>query len=158
MAADQSVIGPLGWSAAVCELEQKASPHPWSEAALYSCFNDDYQNWALRTSDGVLAGYIITQQVADELTIMNIAVHPDYRRRGYAGQLINWVQGMAAREGYTLWLEVRRSNTPAIALYQRTGFSEVGVRKGYYPTATGAEDALVMRWSSSSDNQCKTCL
>ncbi|MDX1706231.1 ribosomal protein S18-alanine N-acetyltransferase [Pseudidiomarina sp.] len=158
MAANQSVIGPLSWSAAVNELEQLASPYPWSEAALESCFGDSYQNWELRTSGSVLVGYAITQKVADELTIMNIAVHPDFRRRGYARQLVEWVKEQAWRAGCTLWLEVRASNGAAIALYKAAGFSEAGVRKAYYPTRTGTEDALVMRWSNNCDDPRKTCL
>lgn len=158
MAVNQPVIGPLSWSPAVAELEQLASPYPWSKAALESCFGDSYQNWELRTSGGVLAGYIITQKVADELTIMNVAVHPDFRRRGYARQLVDWVQGQAGRAGSTLWLEVRASNQAAIALYQHAGFTETGVRKAYYPTNTGSEDALVMRWSNNCDDPRKTCL
>lgn len=92
-----------------------------------------------------MAGFAITQIVLDEASLFNIAVDPDFQRRGYARQLLeHLINELAARGVLTLWLEVRESNLPAIALYEQLGFNQVSRRPRYYPTATGREDALLM--------------
>jgi ribosomal-protein-alanine N-acetyltransferase len=75
---------------------------------------------------------------------MNVAVHPDFRRRGIAEALVNrLVEELKAIDSHSLTLEVRASNVPAISLYEKLGFSEVGRRKNYYRNPR--EDALIMR-------------
>ena len=75
--------------------------------------------------------------------MMNVAVHPDYRRRGIAEKLIMaLVQALKERKSHWLMLEVRASNEPAIKLYEKLGFSEVGRRKNYYDSPK--EDAILM--------------
>ena len=91
-----------------------------------------------------VAGYVGSQSVLGEADMMNIAVSPDYRRRGVAKLLLQALQqSLAAQEVYSLTLEVRRSNEPAIALYAKDGFVQVGCRKNYYRHPT--EDALILR-------------
>jgi len=81
--------------------------------------------------------------VKDEVHLLAIATHPDHRRSGVAARLLDHLLALARAEGCVLvTLEVRRSNRPAIALYERFGFVGVGVRRGYY--AEDGEDALVM--------------
>ena len=76
--------------------------------------------------------------------MMNIAVHPDYRRRGLAGQLVEQLCAELKAGGNTcLTLEVRASNLPAISLYEKLGFTQVGLRKNYYRNPR--EDALILR-------------
>lgn len=90
-----------------------------------------------------VVGYICLWEVADELHVTNIAVHPDHRRRGIARALLTRVLDDARRRPVRLViLEVRPSNTEALALYESFGFRVVGRRRGYYYD-TG-EDALVM--------------
>lgn len=156
MATDLPVIAPLSWSPDVYRLEQQAHQYPWPEDVLRSCFSGNYLNQEIRTVAGELAGYLITHLVADELTIMNIAVHPDFRRRGLALELIKWAQTLAADKGYTLWLEARESNAAAINLYRKAGFTEQGRRADYYSTDQGYEAALIMRWSDNPVNPHKT--
>ena len=76
--------------------------------------------------------------------MMNIAVHPDYRRHGLAEKLVAELVTALKNAGNTcLTLEVRASNAPAIALYEKTGFSQIGLRKNYYRNPR--EDALILR-------------
>jgi ribosomal-protein-alanine N-acetyltransferase len=81
--------------------------------------------------------------VLDEGHIMNIAVHPDYRRGGLASMiLLEMLKGAREKGATRFTLEVRKSNEPAIALYERFGFKKAGYRKGYYKEEN--EDALIM--------------
>ena len=90
-----------------------------------------------------LVGYLIISRYVDAWHVMNVAVAPEYRRRGVASALLNRlfeVTAGDARRGYTL--EVRVSNKGAIRLYERLGFESRGIRRGYY--TDNREDALVM--------------
>jgi ribosomal-protein-alanine N-acetyltransferase len=81
--------------------------------------------------------------VEDEVSLLNIAVHPDHRRRGLASELLRLVERVGAeRGGEQVFLEVRASNEPALALYRTHGYVQVGIRKGYY--SSDGEDAIVM--------------
>jgi len=93
--------------------------------------------------DGRVVGYALNWFVADEVHIVNLAVHPHWRRRGIARYLLREVFDCARRRGMVIaTLEVRYSNRPAIELYHSIGFREVALRKKYY--ADNGEDALVM--------------
>src|SRR2546423_838871 len=90
-----------------------------------------------------LLGYLIISRYVDAWHVMNVAVEPDYRRRGIATALLDRLFDLTeedGRRGYTL--EVRVSNTQAIALYERLGFQARGIRRGYY--TDNREDALIM--------------
>ena len=76
--------------------------------------------------------------------MMNIAVHPDYRRQGLGEKLVEELVTVLHAAGNTcLTLEVRVSNAPAVSLYEKTGFSRIGLRKNYYRNPK--EDALILR-------------
>jgi ribosomal-protein-alanine N-acetyltransferase len=82
--------------------------------------------------------------VEDEISLLNIAVHPDHRRRGLGSELLRLVERVGAeRGGEQVFLEVRASNQAAITLYRSHGYVQVGIRKGYY--SGDGEDAIVMR-------------
>ena len=94
---------------------------------------------------GQIAAFAITQVVLDEATLFNIAVHPDYQRKGLGRELLQYlIDELLQRDVMTLWLEVRASNKGAIALYESFDFNEVTIRRGYYPGVNGREDAIVM--------------
>ena len=92
----------------------------------------------------MVAGYVGSQTVLGETDMMNIAVHPGWRRRGIAEILIEQLIVELKRRGSnSLSLEVRLSNEPAIALYRKLGFRQVGCRPNYYRNPK--EDALILR-------------
>ena len=93
-------------------------------------------------------GYYLAQQVLDECHLHNIAIAPDFQRRGFARQLLQDLgQQAVARQCREILLEVRASNTAAIALYEHSGFRYQGSRPGYYPArgtdSTTAQPATV---------------
>lgn len=91
------------------------------------------------------AGYIHSQLIVDELTVLNLLVRPTWRRQGIAGQLLCAALQSAERGGATrCLLEVRAGNVAALALYRSMGFVEDGRRAGYYPGIAGREDAVLM--------------
>lgn len=127
------------------EIEHAAHLVPWSEGTLRNNQGDKYLNLKWQAQGEILA-FAICQQVLDEATLFNIAVHPKARGKGIGKQLLSGlIEQLRCRDVLTLWLEVRASNQAAIQLYQSLGFNEVTVRKRYYPTPDGGrEDAIVM--------------
>ena len=129
---------------AVAELEKLCFSDPWSENSVASELKNKLALWLVAEEDGRVAGYIGSQTCTDESDVMNVAVHPDFRRRGIAEALVNaLVAELKAIESRCLTLEVRASNDPAIGLYEKLGFAEIGRRKNYYRNPR--EDALIMR-------------
>ena len=126
------------------QIETRAHAFPWSEQTLASNQGERYRNYQLSV-DGEMAAFAITQVVLDEATLFNIAVDPDFQRRGLGRELLeHLIDELEKRGVLTLWLEVRASNAAAIALYESLGFNEATVRRNYYPTADGCEDAIIM--------------
>lgn len=93
----------------------------------------------------VIVGYIGMYVSLDEGEITNVAVHPFFRRKGIGQALITAIHEEAQKAGVIrIVLEVRTSNEPAICLYKKAGFHEVGIRKGFYEKPK--EDASIMVW------------
>jgi len=125
-------------------IELRSHAFPWTEKTFASNQGERYLNYRLDV-DGVMAAFAVTQVVLDEATLFNIAVDPAFQRRGLGRHLLEHIiTELTQREVLTLWLEVRASNLGAIALYEQLEFNEVSVRRNYYPTAEGREDALIM--------------
>ena len=129
---------------AIAQLESICFSCPWSENSVASELTNGLSLWLVAEEDGHVAGYIGSQTVCEESDMMNIAVHPDFRRRGIGEALVKALETeLRARGSRCLTLEVRASNAPAIALYEKLGFSQVGLRKNYYRDPK--EDALILR-------------
>ena len=125
-------------------IERRSHAFPWSEKTFASNQGDRYFNLRLDT-EGEMVAFAVTQVVLDEATLFNIAVSPDHQRRGLGRALLeHLISELENRAVTTLWLEVRASNQAAIALYESLGFNEATVRRNYYPTTEGREDAIVM--------------
>ena len=130
--------------AQIAELEKLCFSDPWSEKSVASELNNKLALWLTAMEGERVAGYIGSQTVMDETDMMNVAVHPDFRRKGIAESLVNeLVEQLKTRGSRCLTLEVRASNKPAITLYEKLGFSEIGRRKNYYRNPR--EDALILR-------------
>ena len=128
----------------VAALEKICFADPWSEMSIASELQSLWSYWLVALEEDRVVGYVGSQSSIDEADIMNVAVHPDFRRRGVAEALIiRLVSDLKERGIHALLLEVRVSNTPAITLYEKLGFSQVGRRKNYYHNPK--EDALILR-------------
>ena len=128
----------------VAALEKQCFSDPWSENSVASELNNPLSLWLVAVDDENLAGYVGSQTVMDETDMMNIAVDQRYRRQGIAQMLVEaLVEQLKKAESRCLTLEVRISNTPAIALYEKLGFEQVGKRPNYYRYPK--EDALILR-------------
>ena len=119
--------------------------NPWQKASFVDCLTPPY--FALALEDNLkLIGYALVLMVLDEATLMDIAIIPERRGAGAGHLLLEKAISECRRRGaQTLWLEVRVSNNAAIALYERHSFEVIERRKGYYPSPSGREDALIMR-------------
>ena len=128
----------------VAQLEKICFSDPWSEMSIAHELESLWSYWLVAVDGDTVAGYIGSQSSIDEADIMNVAVHPDYRRQGIAENLINTLVADLKKRGcHALLLEVRASNTPAITLYEKLGFAQIGCRKNYYRNPK--EDALILR-------------
>ena len=129
---------------AVAAIEKECFSDPWSENSIASELKNGLALWLVAVNDDTVVGYIGSQTAAGETDVMNIAVHPDWRRRGIAQSLIEClVVELKNRGSEALMLEVRASNGPAISLYEKLGFRQVGRRPNYYRNPK--EDALILR-------------
>ena len=131
---------------AVTLIENAAYPFPWSRGNFVDSIVAGYPSRVLFDASGTMLGYFIAMAGVDEMHLLNITVAPAVQGRGHARYMLAALVGLcaehAARE---LWLEVRLSNSRARAVYERLGFIEVGIRKGYYPAGFARrEDAAVM--------------
>ena len=129
---------------AVAALEKCCFSDPWSEKSVAGELSNDLSLWLVAVEGEDVAGYVGSQTVLGETDMMNVAVSPDCRRRGIAERLITaLVENLREQGSHCLTLEVRASNAPAIALYHKLEFSQVGRRPNYYRNPR--EDALILR-------------
>ncbi len=129
---------------AVAELEKLCFSDPWPVEGILPELSNPLSYWLVAMDGEALVGYIGSQSVCGEADMMNVAVAPAYRRQGIAEGLIEaLVAGLRERQVTSLSLEVRASNGPAIALYGKLGFAQVGRRPNYYRNPR--EDALILR-------------
>lgn len=130
--------------AQIAQLERRCFSDPWSENSIRSELTGRLSLWVVALDGDTVAGYVGSQSVLGESDMMNVAVAPEYRRQGIAQTLIlELIRRLAQQGNHSLMLEVRASNAPAIALYEKLGFAQVGRRPNYYRNPK--EDALILR-------------
>jgi ribosomal-protein-alanine N-acetyltransferase len=139
-------LGDLG---TIEQIEQRAYKTPWSRS-MFASELAKATSVCLGAFEGDrLVGYIVNSRYVDAWHVMNVAVDPDFQRRGIATRLLERLFELTADSdgrGYTL--EVRVSNEDAIRLYEKLGFERHGIRRGYY--TDNREDALIM-WREADD-------
>ncbi|HET6577066.1 MAG TPA: ribosomal protein S18-alanine N-acetyltransferase [Gemmatimonadales bacterium] len=131
-------------AAGLVAIERRAFSDPWSEASFREALTSPWSFGIVAETRRVPAGYLIGREVAGTGEVLNLAVAPEFRRRGIGGALLD--AGLAAlrrRKVDEVFLEVRESNISAQALYVGHGFRPVGQRAAYYRNPR--EDALVLR-------------
>lgn len=131
--------------ASVAALERESYVFPWSDQIFADCLRVGYHCVVVETGQG-LGGYAVLSMGAGEAHVLNLCIAERLRRRGVGRELLLSVLRHARDRGIRdAFLEVRRSNKGAIALYHELGFECVGQRRGYYQAHEGREDALVYR-------------
>jgi ribosomal-protein-alanine N-acetyltransferase len=129
--------------AQICTIEMEIFSEPWREEDFNQALKDTNNGYLVAEVQGQIVGYCGYWGIPPEGYIYNVAVKKEFRRQQIAYQLLGALLEMAKENGiHALTLEVRYSNTPAIHLYKRLGFVEVGIRKDFYSKPT--EDAVIM--------------
>ncbi len=145
----------------VTRLANRIMPFAWSVAVFHSCLRSNYKSFVLE-KEARIVGFIILLLMPSELHLMNIGVDHAFQRQGLAKELLKDALQMSVGDTVLtdsaqvscgenciatseLLLEVRRSNKAAITFYRSVGFSQFAIRKNYYKTKWGNEDAVLMR-------------
>jgi ribosomal-protein-alanine N-acetyltransferase len=128
----------------VLAIEQAVHAHPWTRGNFADSLAAGYHCWVVEWG-GEVAAYGVVMTGADEAHLLNLSVAGRWQRRGLGAQLTRFLVKLARDCGAArIYLEVRPSNVAGRALYRSSGFSEIGVRRGYYPAGESREDAVVM--------------
>ncbi len=128
----------------ILEIERASFSDAYSYTALYTAYdNDNYSVFVILSGDEVL-GYLIAYSVLDEAEILRVAVKEEFKKKKIGSVLLSFAEKSLGDRGISeLVLECRVSNSPAIILYERAGFKDLGVRKHFYENPT--EDAIIMK-------------
>ncbi len=134
--------------ASIAGIEKQLFSRPWTEEHFHQALcNPAAKLWVSKDEENVVCGYVCMYCSVDEGEITNVAVNPQYQRRGYAGALLEVAkQHIIDTKLQRIILEVRVSNENAISLYQKQGFENLGIRKGFYEDPK--EDAIIMAWEN----------
>lgn len=128
----------------VAALEQANFSLPWDEASIRAELDNPLSLWLTALDGGTVLGYVGTQTCFEDADILNVCTAAEARRRGVALALMRELERLLPLRGAErITLEVRASNLPAIRLYEKLGYAQIGLRKGYYEKPR--EDAVIMR-------------
>jgi ribosomal-protein-alanine N-acetyltransferase len=134
---------------AIMQIESTIYSHPWTRGNFSDSLNSGYSAWVLEDqrsgSKEHIIGYALLMLVMDEAHLLNLSITKAYQKQGLGRYLLEHMLTIAkTHKAANMFLEVRPSNISAIALYENMGFSEMAVRRGYYPAKEGREDAVLM--------------
>lgn len=129
---------------AIVLIEQENFTHPWTHGNFKDSLQAGHSAWVVDLYDEIIA-YAVLMLVLDEVHLLDISVKTSYQKQGVGRRLLEYLMETGRSHGGTnMFLEVRVSNTAAIALYEQMGFNEMGIRRNYYPSQHGREDAVLM--------------
>lgn len=125
-------------------IELASYEYPWSAGNFSDSLHAGYSMW-VREADGEVIGYYVMMVAAGEAHLLNLTIAPCWRRQGLGRDLLDHSLARASdHQATSVFLEVRVSNEAAIGLYRTHGFTDLAVRRAYYPARNGREDALIM--------------
>jgi [ribosomal protein S18]-alanine N-acetyltransferase len=134
--------------ARIVDIERRAYPFPWTDGIFRDCLKVGYSSWVVASPSDEILAYALMSMAVGEAHILNLCVEPAYHQQGIGRFILTHLQRLARSAGMEIMLlEVRKSNSAAIALYTSMGFHKLGVRKGYYPASQGSEDALLLGYN-----------
>jgi [ribosomal protein S18]-alanine N-acetyltransferase len=129
----------------VIAIEGAIYPYPWTRGNFSDALAAGYHCW-MAVCGGEAVGYAVVMVAAGEAHLLNLSVAGAWQRRGFGRELLEHVLRLARdTSAERILLEVRPSNRAAIALYSAAGFTEIALRRGYYPAGSGREDAIVLQ-------------
>ena len=134
----------------VAEIEKNTFSLPWSEEAFYGEIQNPLATYVVAVEDETVLGFAGVHIIAGEGYITNIAVCENARRRGIGKIMLEKIIDNCKEKCTFLTLEVRKSNAPAISLYEKLGFETKGIRKNFYEKPT--EDAVIMTLTFEVNN------
>lgn len=129
-------------AANMASVEKMYLDFPWTEAQIAEEIRSNSSVFVAAKVDGEYAGHLSGRLLDDECEFSNVVVAEKFRRRGVAQKMFAEFFSLAAARGVRdIFLQVRRTNEPALGLYKKIGFEPIGVRKGYYKGV----DGIIMR-------------
>jgi ribosomal-protein-alanine N-acetyltransferase len=134
----------------IMQIEEKTQVTPWSDDVFNQCMIAGYPGWVIEEEKRIL-GFIIVSRNLDECHILTLCVDIPFQRKGLGREILQFALSEMKTSGVKIaYLEVRRTNSRAIRLYEKMNFKKIGERKDYYTTVNGYEDALVFALDLSS--------
>lgn len=137
----------------VAEIENQVQSHPWKISQFEESITS-YVSTVIEQNHQVV-GFCILQPVLDEANLLLMAIHPSQQGRGLGYQLLEESITLLKNNPVQIFLEVRESNQAAIALYEKSGFHQIDLRKNYYPNNDGSREHAIIMVKTCSDDFSK---
>ena len=134
----------------VCQIENQVQSHPWTLSQFQDSINS-YQTTVLEVQGQVVA-FCILQPVLDEANLLLMAVDPQHQGQGLGFKILAESIQLLKNNPIQIFLEVRESNHAAIALYEKSEFHQIDLRKNYYPNPDGSREHAIIMVKSCTDD------
>ena len=129
----------------IFKVESNSYDNPWTIGILRDCIVNHYDFYKAEYNNNLI-GYIIAKISIYETHILNLTISEDYRQRGIATELLEMIFSKCyIVNSLNIFLEARVNNTPAIKLYEKHDFRRISIRKNYYQTSDGKQDAIIFK-------------
>ena len=137
----------------VSEIENLVQSHPWKRSQFEESIAS-YVSTVIESNNRVV-GFCILQPVLDEANLLLMAIHPSQQGKGLGYQLLDESIALLRNDPVQIFLEVRESNKAAIALYEKSDFHQIDLRKNYYPNKDGSREHAIIMVKACSDDFSK---